>query len=106
MRRLAMLTILLPAALQASAGEIREVDTYLNAPNSDAYPGHEFRAQVSEAMLFAQKGNDEAAWTSLAPVLAFCDGKVSMDGVRVLSVSNGNEAQEFESFRWKHISTR
>ncbi len=77
------------------AGEIKEVDTYLVGARADAYIGEEFRADVTRAMLAAQRGDDQTAWSALSSALAFCSEQKSSDGRPVVSVTSDAEAKEY-----------
>lgn len=95
MRQLVVfLSLLLPVA-HCVAAEIEQVDTYIAGAKADAYIGEEFRANVTRAMLSAQRGDDRAAWSELEEVLAFCSDKKSSDDTRVFSVTSDAEAKEY-----------
>ena len=97
MRQLVLyFSLLLPAAY-CVAGEIKEVDTYLPGAKADAYIGEEFRADVTRAMTSIQRGDDRAAWSSLAEVLTFCNDKKNNNGARVFSVTSDAEAKEYQA---------
>lgn len=94
-RRTIALCSLLLACGQCLAEQIAEVDTFLAGPLADAYIGQEFRADVTRAMLAAQRGDDAAAWAALSAALAFCDGQKGSDRAPVFSVTSEAEAKQY-----------
>lgn len=90
------LALLLSAATGVStAGDIKEIDTYLTAGKADTYIGMEYRPNVVRAGQATARGDDASAWAELKDVLAFCDGQKSTDTLRIYSVGNDAEAKQY-----------
>lgn len=105
MRRTYLFLPLVLLAGRAPAGEIKEVDTALNAGNADTYIGMEYRADVARAGDATQRGDDQAAWAALKDVLAFCDRQTGTDDTRIYSVRSDREANEYRAEAAEGVTT-
>lgn len=92
--RLSLLALVFAASTAAAANKGAEIlVTPVTQFEAEAYPGSQFRSQVSAATI--NSGGTRSAMSLLQPALAFCDARLAKTGAVHVSVSTKEEAQKF-----------